>query len=261
MKGSFAGFLLMVFCAFGWEDDPEIILQGALKTAVRQCSCRHPDGSEEKWEEKTSVLVPDEPIVLSRSLLIGGSQVVNQQKVLPFIQLSLDEEFESLLGKRVEIHGKCAKPFHFFDEIQLQVSTALDLDLLNTCQTKTLFYEPNRVELTGILYRKVYPGPPNYTSIEDGDAPECPLFFALTEPVDVELSHPEEEPFNQPHKGVREIQVVFSDERPPEELWNQELTVTGTLSSAHTGHHRRRVLMTATHWEATKRSSLKGLRY
>ena len=241
----------------GWEDEPEIVMEGMLKTSTRQCARRYPDGKEEKWEEKHTVLVPNEPIVLSLSLSIGTNQALTQQISLPFIQLNLNEEFESLLGKRVKLHGRCTRPFHFFDEIELLVSTALDVDWLQSHQIKTVFYEPQIAELTGTLYQKTYPGPPEYSSIEDGDRPESPLFLTLTEPVDVALAQPEEEPFNQPEQGVREIQIVFSNEDPPEELWSRGVIVKGTLFSAHTGHHRRRVLMMANSWEANATQSEK----
>jgi len=242
-------FSCAILPLFGWEDKPEIMLEGVLKTAIRQCARRHPDSPEEQWEERHTVLVPDEPILLSRSLSVGKNQALTQEISLPFIQLSFNEEFDSLMGKRVRVHGRCARPFHFFDEIELYADTVLDVAWLQTHQTKTIFYEPHTTELTGTLYQKTYPGPPEYSSIDDGDAAEAPLFLTLTEPVDVALAEPEEEPFNQPEQGVREIQIVFSNEDPPEELWNRGINVKGTLFSAHTGHHRRRVLMMANSWD------------
>jgi hypothetical protein len=242
---------------FGWEDEPEIVLEGMLKTAVRQCTRRHPDGSEEHWEERNSVLVPDEPIILSRSLSVGKNQALTQEVSLSFIDLSFNEEFDPLVGKRVRIHGRCARPVHFFDELELHADTILDVDWLQTHQTKTVFYEPRMTELTGTLYQKIYPGPPEYSSIEDGDMPESPLFLTLTEPVDVALAELEEEPVNQPEQGVREIQIVFENENPPEELWNRGINVKGTLFSAITGHHHRRVLMMANSWEVADSQSIR----
>ncbi|HSX13150.1 MAG TPA: DUF4431 domain-containing protein [Chlamydiales bacterium] len=223
-------------------------MKGVLKTAIRQCGSRDPDGTEKKWEERKTVLVPDQPIVLSRALSVGTSPVLTEQISLPFIELNICEEFNSLLGKRVEIHGRCAKPFHFFDEMALRVDTALDIEL-QTKEPKTVFYEPHTTELVGTIAQKTYPGPPNYSDIASGDRPETPLFLALREPVNVMLPESEEDLLNQPEQGVREIQVVFSEQDPPQELWSQGIRVMGKLFSAHTGHHRRRVLMMADSWE------------
>ncbi len=243
----------MLYCTsslFGWKEEPKIVMKGVLKTAVRQCGSRDPDGTEEKWEERKTVLVPDQPIVLSRALSIGTSSVLTEQITLPFIGLNLCEEFDSLIGKKVEIHGRCAKPFHFFDEIELRVDTALDIDWLQTHHTKTVFYEPHTTELAGTIVQKTYPGPPNYSDIANGDMPESPLFLTITEPVNVALPESEEDLFNQPEHGVREIQIVFLEQDPPQELWSQGIRVIGKLFSAHTAHHRRRVLMMADSWEA-----------
>ena len=46
-------------------------------------------------------------------------------------------------------------------------------------QLKTFFYEPEEVELRGILYEEVYPGPPEYTSVKMGDRPEKAVFLTL----------------------------------------------------------------------------------
>ncbi len=252
-------FLITFTCSvlplLGWEGEPEIVLEGMLKTAVHQCSRRHPDLPEEKWEERQTVLVPDEPIVLSRSLSIGKNQVLTQETILPFILCSFNDEFNSLMGKRVRLHGRCTRPFHFFDEIELHADTVLDIAWLQTPQTKTVFYEPCTTELIGTLYQKTYPGPPNYSNIDDGDIPESLLFLTLTEPVNVALTVIEEDSFNQPVKGVREVQIVFLNENPPDELWSRGITVKGTLFSAHTGHHHRRVLMMANSWEPAVRST------
>lgn len=141
------------------------------------------------------------------------------------------------------------------DDIEFDVDTALDITWQQTHPTKTVLYEPSVTELRGTLYQKTYPGPPEYTSVEMGDTPETVLILALTEPVDVLLAHEEEEPFNQPEKGVREVHISFSDSEPHKELWNQGVVVRGTLFSAHTGHHRRRVVMLANQWESAKQQT------
>jgi len=80
--------------------------------------------------------------------------------------------------------------------------------------------------------------------------PETPIILALSEPIDVQAASPEDD-FNQSEKEVREVQIIF-DAVPPKDLWEQGIVVTGALFSAHTGHHRRRVLMEVNDWEPVK---------
>ena len=236
----------------GWEPPPQITLKGVLKTAARHRSTRYPDGTEKHWEEKSTVLVPDESITLSRSINIGSRPPLIQQEFLEFTHLVLSEEFASLKDKTVELHGHFVEPstdFYFVSDIKFEVDTAIDLEWQQHHPTQTVFYEPNITELRGTIYRKIYPGPPEYSNIEMGDRPQSALILSLTEPVNVQLAEPEREPFNQPELGVREIHVSFANETPPEELWTKGVVVKGTLYSAHTGHHHRRVLMTINTWE------------
>jgi hypothetical protein len=215
---------------------------------------RYPDGREEKWVERHTVLVTDEPIILSRSVSIANQQPLVQQETLPFIRVLLNEEFQSLMGKRVELHGHLTRPFDFFclSDIEFDVDTALDVKWQQTHQTNTVLYEPSITELKGTLYQKIYPGPPEYASIEAGDIPETALILALIEPVDVQSGSQEEDDVNLPERGVREVEIIFSDSAPPKDLWDQGITVSGTLFSAHTAHHRRRVLMLVKHWSAAE---------
>ena len=254
-----ARFLITLFYAlplFAWEPEPELSLEGVLRTAERQRMTRYPDGREEKWVERYTVLVTDKPITLSRSISIENQQALVQQESLTFIRILLGEEYDSLLGRRVQLHGRLTKPIDFFllEDITFDVDTALDVEWQQTHQTKTVFYEPSVTELKGTLYQKIYPGPPNYESIEDGDMPEAPFILTLSQPIDVQAASQEDD-FNQPEKEVREVQILF-DAVPPKDLWEQGIVVKGTLFSAHTGHHRRRVLMEVNYWEPVKKTEV-----
>ncbi len=236
----------------GWEPPPQITLKGILKTATQTIITKNPDGTEEHHEKTSTVLVPEEPITFTRSITIGTRPPIAQQETAEFVHLFMSEEFDSLLGREVELYGHFIEPstrFYFISDIQFDVDAAIDLKEQKKHPAHTVFYEPHLTELKGTLYQKTYPGPPEYYSIEHGDIPESPLFLTLTEPVDVLLAEPEEDPLNQPEIGVREIQIVFSKDEPAAELWRKGVTVKGTLFSAHTGHHRRRVLMMAHSWK------------
>jgi hypothetical protein len=163
----------------------------------------------------------------------------------------LPEEFLPLIEKHVQCSGTFRKTFNPYDnEIEFHIDTALDSDHLSH-QLKTFLYEPEEVELRGILYEKVYSGPPEYTSVEMGDRPEKTVFLTLKEPINVELKKnaEQEDIFNTPEKGVRELQVVFSNSKPSVHQIKQEVSLKGTLYHAHTAHHHRRVLMMVNSWK------------
>jgi hypothetical protein len=286
-------FLCGATALLGWEGDSELVMEGVLRVAQRNRITRYPDGAEESKVEKRTVLVTDEPVILSRSITLANNQVVLQKESLPHLRVSLGDEFLSLMGKRVKLYGNLTKPFDFFfrDDVEFDVSRALDWEWLQTHQSKTVPYEPEIVTLSGKMYEKTYPGPPEYMSIEPaprrnpahlgaglggvidysgrnflplplgespsfeegvlqiGDQPETVMILALSEPIDVEKTSNEDDDFNETEKGVLEIQVVFSESMPTKSLWNQEITLRGSLFHAHTGHHRRRVLIMVNHWE------------
>jgi hypothetical protein len=84
-----------------------------------------------------------------------------------------------------------------------------------------------------------------------GDRPEKTVFLTLKEPINVELKKnaEQEDIFNTPEKGVRELQVVFSNSKPSVHQIKQEVSLKGTLYHAHTAHHHRRVLMMVNSWK------------
>lgn len=118
----------------------------------------------------------------------------------------------------------------------------------HAAQSKVVFYEPEEVELSGILHKEVYPGPPEYMSIEMGDRPEEVIILTLKNPIDV-VCKVSEDP-NEPEENIYELQVVFASSTPLiSPLMGQEITLRGSLYHAHTAHHRRNVLMTVEGWK------------
>ena len=73
-------------------------------------------------------------------------------------------------------------------------------------------YEPAVVELTGIVRRVVFPGPPNYESIKDGDKPEPYWVLFLSEAICVDEDPASE--INRAETKVTKLQLnVDSSER------------------------------------------------
>jgi hypothetical protein len=107
-----------------------------------------------------------------------------------------------------------------------------------------LSYEPAAVRFTGVLVRRVLPGPPNYESIQQGDAPEPTFFVVLTRPICVS-GDSTSEVNTETEAGLDTIQVGPDDSNwtPFRRLVGRRVEVSGTLSHAITGHHRTRVVM------------------
>ena len=99
---------------------------------------------------------------------------------------------------------------------------------------RTLFREPEIVNIVGILQKEVFPGPPNYENIRSGDSPETIWFVA----VDEEAGHIKD-------SGEQRIQLILPEDQY-NYLLNQTVVATGTLFDAHTVHHHTPVLMFVT---------------
>jgi hypothetical protein len=100
------------------------------------------------------------------------------------------------------------------------------------------------VTLTGKLSSKIIPGPPNYTSIRQGDQKETVLLLTLAKAFCTTGNDPAG--IDVPETGVRDLQLaVTKDGDWPfiRRLIGKRVTVTGTLFHAHTGHHRTKVLL------------------
>jgi hypothetical protein len=120
-------------------------------------------------------------------------------------------------------------------------------------ESHCLSYEPSVVKLTGILQRKVFPGPPNYEDLRRGDAPEVIWLLNLAAPICVNEDKAQPD-LNPAHDKARTMHLVIPAEfySKYKELLGKQVTVTGTLFGAHTAHHRTPVLLTVKTMAAAK---------
>ncbi len=243
--------LFVGMSGYSWEFEQNIILEGVLRRAERAI-IKNPNGEKEIRIEKSIVLVTDKPLVLTHSVISEKQQIASSDISYPHIGVCLPEEFLSLIGKRVQCSGTFRKTLDFYgDEIILNVDTALDCEQPSH-KLKTLFYEPEEMEVSGLLHETIYPGPSEYMNVKMGDRPEKVIILTLKNPINIEIKDCKEldDDFNEPEKGVRELQVVFSDSVPSALQMKEEVALKGTLYHAHTAHHRRRVLMMVKSWRA-----------
>ena len=109
---------------------------------------------------------------------------------------------------------------------------------------ETLKYEPSVVTRQGKLSVQDFPGPPGYESVAQGDKSERYWILTLNTPVHV-IASPKDE-LMETKDNVKEIQLVCfmgCGEKFSFSI-GESVTLTGTLFSAHSGHHHKDVLMT-----------------
>ena len=122
---------------------------------------------------------------------------------------------------------------------------ALIISVPITARSQCLETEPAAVTLTGTIYAKNFPGPPNFDSIRAGDERMRYWIFRLDKPICVEGdSFDNTSAFN-----VRDLQLAFPDgsfytqyRRDVRE--HRRFKVTGSLFHRNTGHHVTKILIT-----------------
>ncbi len=108
-----------------------------------------------------------------------------------------------------------------------------------------LKYEPEVVELHGTVKRVVFPGPPNYESVEKGDEPEPYWVLFVPKAICVQ-GNPKDEFNSETEKNVRSLQLMDVDYKKDRSLLEKSVVVKGTLMHSYTGHHHTPVLVQVT---------------
>lgn len=128
----------------------------------------------------------------------------------------------------------------------------LNFTLIAKSKNKVYFYQPEKVTLSGKLFLKTFPGPPNYESIKRGDSPERGWYLKLDKKIDVIVNEKKRVPENsddESEKAVDVIQLALPYEGYEEYKRKKNFKVgariklSGTLFRRFTGHHHARVLL------------------
>jgi len=108
---------------------------------------------------------------------------------------------------------------------------------------KCLKYEPEIVEVTGVLETKTFPGPPNYESIESGDRPETAWLLRLEAPICVAEGNLAD--LNVYEPSVSTLHLALGRQHMPraETMKGKKVKVSGSLFHQSTGHHHASVLV------------------
>ena len=130
-------------------------------------------------------------------------------------------------GRQVEVKGEWPRSPHMFRPIP-------------SCQVHLIEMKqiPMRTqELSGVLVRKVFPGPPNYDSVEDGDYPEVGWILQLDERSRNIMAT----------TGIGEIEIEV-EKSVDEELLHcigSRVVCRGLLRDAENAHHHTSLLLSA----------------
>ena len=115
------------------------------------------------------------------------------------------------------------------------------LAVSSAANAKCLPGQPATVRLTGVLERVTFPGPPNYESVQSGDAPET--YYVLQLPTQVCVIDSDQSVIS-----ANRLQLLLEPEqydvfRPQ---LGKRITLPGELWPAETGHHHTPLIFTPT---------------
>lgn len=102
----------------------------------------------------------------------------------------------------------------------------------------------DELSFTGKLSHVVFPGPPNYESVEAGDSPEPTYLLSLNEQICVEDGGQ----FADPTMMFDTVQLFSTDQTllaDLKKLVGRAVTVSGSGFAAHTGHHHAPLVLEA----------------
>lgn len=96
----------------------------------------------------------------------------------------------------------------------------------------------DEIEITGIVIKEVFPGPPNYENIVDGDKPETYWFIVL----DKNICFSPDDEFISEEVSLNKLQLLLDRSEHPIIEGNKYI-INGITVPANTGHHHSDVLL------------------
>lgn len=109
----------------------------------------------------------------------------------------------------------------------------------NAANAKCLPGQPATVRLTGVLERVTFPGPPNYESVQSGDAPET--YYVLRLPAQICVLDSDQSVISADRLQLFLEPKQYDVFRPQ---LGKRITLPGELWPAETGHHHTPLMFT-----------------
>ena len=113
-----------------------------------------------------------------------------------------------------------------------------------TQKNTTSALEGQKVTLQGTIRDKIFPGPPNYESIDNGDKPQ--VYWILYTNNSVELvgrSFENNKPFDLGNSCSFQLVLDSKFYENKKGILGKNATVTGTIFIGHSGHHKTKALI------------------
>lgn len=108
----------------------------------------------------------------------------------------------------------------------------------------TVYFKPKSVNLIGTILTLTFPGPPNYSNIEEGDKKEIGSYLVLDKPVDVKVAPGIRSNINHPENNIKIIQLSVGNDTDWKKLRDgNRVQISGDLFHAIWGHHHTLVLL------------------
>ncbi len=123
-------------------------------------------------------------------------------------------------------------------------------------QSHKFHYEPEKVQLAGVIERQTFPGRPGYESIKNGDDIERGWYLRLLTPIDVEETKIDADPNSSTERNVKVLQLTWESNQVEVLVRThvgKKVTLSGHLFHALSGHHHSRVLLWVDSGEVIKK--------
>jgi hypothetical protein len=107
-------------------------------------------------------------------------------------------------------------------------------------------FEPEKVQLAGVIEQQTFPGRPGYESIQNGDELERGWYLRLLTPIDVEATNNDTDSNSETERNVKILQLTWTSNNMDSlvrKSVGKRVLFKGHLFHASTGHHHSRVLM------------------
>ncbi len=111
---------------------------------------------------------------------------------------------------------------------------------------KCLEYEPETVRVSGVIHPQIFAGPPEFSSVEEGDEPLLYWILHLDEPICVNESRIVPILYFEEH-NIKKLQLVMGSAdgmyKRYKKLLGEDVVLTGSLYHRHTGWHKTKALI------------------
>lgn len=104
-------------------------------------------------------------------------------------------------------------------------------------------YEPAESTLSGTLTRQVFPGPPGFEDVLNGDEPQVGFYLSLAEPLCMDGSENDADVSVEDNETLVQLVLGANDFDKLRPYLDQPVVLKGTLFGAVSGYHHTQVLL------------------